>query len=73
MSERICTEEVRSSAVAGWKLSYTLLELDYFLVGHGVRLGNNGDQVHFGMQASHEFDVNLLQPVPALKGVLVSR
>ena len=37
------------------------LELGNLLVGEGICLGNNGNQVHFGVQLTHELDVNWLQ------------
>lgn len=42
--------------------TYALLELNDLLVCQRVRLGDHRDQVDFGVEAAHEFDVNLLQP-----------
>lgn len=36
-----------------------LLEEDDFFVGHGIRLGNDGDQVDLLVESSHELDVDL--------------
>jgi hypothetical protein len=39
-----------------------LLEGDDLLVRHGVGLGNDGNEVDFGVQATHKLDVDRLQP-----------
>lgn len=41
--------------------THALLEADDLLVRQGVGLGDNGDEIDFGVQALHEFDVNLLE------------
>ena len=45
------------------RAAYALLEADDLLVGQGVRLGDNRDQVDLSVQAAHELDINLLEPV----------
>jgi len=45
--------------------AYTLLEADNLLIGQGVRLGDDGDQVNLGVQAAHKLDIDLLEPVEA--------
>jgi hypothetical protein len=39
--------------------SYPFFEVRNLLVGHRVSLGNDRDQVDFGVQSAHEFNVNL--------------
>ena len=43
--------------------AYALLEADNLLVGQGVRLGDDGNQVHLGVEAAHNLDIDLLEPV----------
>lgn len=43
--------------------THALFESDNLIIGQGVGLGNDRYQIDFGMQAAHEFDVNLLQPI----------
>lgn len=42
-------------------MANALLERDDLVVGHGVGLSDDRDQVDFGVQASHEFDIDRLQ------------
>lgn len=49
-----------------WRIAreaYALLEADNLLVGQGVRLGDDGNQVHLGVEAAHNLDIDLLEPV----------
>lgn len=39
--------------------TYSLFERDDFVVGEGISLGNDGNKVDFGMEATHKFDINL--------------
>ncbi len=41
--------------------SYPLLEGGNFLVGHGITLGNDGNQVDLLMQSLHELDIQSLE------------
>jgi hypothetical protein len=43
--------------------THPLLEVGDFFVGQGIRLGNDGNEVDFGVQPTHEFNVNLLQTI----------
>lgn len=43
--------------------TYALLEQGDLLVGQGIGLGDNGDQVDLGVQAAHNLDVQRLQRV----------
>ena len=40
-----------------------LLEKSDFLVGQGIRFGNDRDEVDFGMQSAHELDIYRFQAV----------
>lgn len=42
---------------------YSLLEQSNLLIRQGISLGNDGDQVHFGVQTTHHLDVERLQRV----------
>lgn len=42
-------------------ITNTLLELEYFFIRESIGLSYDGDQVDFGMQSPHHFDVKLLQ------------
>lgn len=42
--------------------AYPVLEQGDLLLGQGVRLGNNGNEVDLLMQPPHEFDVDRFQP-----------
>ena len=52
-------------AVVGNVVEDPGLELGDLLVGHGVRLGNNGNQVDLLVQSTHELIVNGAQAVTA--------
>ena len=43
--------------------THPLLEVGDFFVGQGIRLGDDGNEIDFGVQPTHEFDVNLLQTI----------
>jgi hypothetical protein len=43
--------------------TYALLEANDLLVGQGVSLGNDGDQVNLSVKAAHNLDIDLLEPV----------
>jgi hypothetical protein len=43
--------------------AYSLLEHRDLLVGQGIGLGNDRNQVDFGVQAAHDFDVEGLEGV----------
>lgn len=45
------------------RCTYSGLEVGNLLIGEGIRLGNDGDQVDLGVQASHDLDVQRLQRV----------
>jgi hypothetical protein len=45
------------------KEAYSLLEQGNLLIRQGISLGNDGDQVHFGVQTTHHLDVQGLQRV----------
>jgi len=45
------------------RAAYALLETDDLLVGQGVGLGNDRDQINLGVQAAHELDIDLLESV----------
>jgi hypothetical protein len=40
-----------------------LLEFDDLLIGKGISLSDDGNEVDFGVESAHEFDINLLQGV----------
>lgn len=44
-------------------LTYPLLECGNFLVGHGITLGNNWDQVDLVVQSLHELDIKSFERV----------
>jgi len=44
----------------------TLLEESNLLLGEGVGLGNDGDEVDLGVQALHELNVDGLEPAGQL-------
>ena len=50
--------------------TYPRFELRDFLVGEGVRLSDDRDQVDASVQLAHELDVDGLQPVQGRYGVL---
>lgn len=56
-----CLED--ADLVVGNVAQDALLEFDDFLVREGISLGNHGDEVDFGVQLTHEFDINLLERV----------
>jgi hypothetical protein len=41
--------------------AYPSLECNNLLIGHGISLGNDWDQVDLGMQSAHDFDIQWLQ------------
>jgi len=45
------------------KAAYALFETDNLLIGQGVGLGNDRDQINLGVQAAHELDIDLLESV----------
>jgi hypothetical protein len=52
ISERIWREVSMGDVEVG-KEAYALLEADNLLVGQGICLGDDGDQVNLGVQAAH--------------------
>lgn len=54
-----------SIILIGWELgvSYSLLEQSNLLIGEGVCLGNDRDQVNLGVQSAHDLNVQRLQGV----------
>jgi hypothetical protein len=52
----------RLSPHEGWS-TYSLLECGDFLVGHGITLGNDWDQVDLVVQSLHELDIKSLERV----------
>ena len=70
MSARIYTcregelaSSLRSDERTALSVTYASLEVRDFLVGHGVCLGNDRDQVDLGVQAAHELNVERLEAV----------
>lgn len=49
------------------------LELRHFLVGQGIGLGDDGDEVHARMQPAHELDVQGFQAVGERGGTVRAR
>lgn len=43
--------------------TYSLLEQSNLLIGQGIGLGNDGDQVDLGVQAAHDLDIQRLEGV----------
>lgn len=46
-----------------YETPYTLLERCNLLIGEGIGLGDDWDEVDFGVQPAHDFDVKRLQRV----------
>lgn len=44
-------------------LTYSSFEVNNLLIGQSVCFGDNGNQIDFGVESSHKFDVNLLQAI----------
>ena len=64
MSARICgIVSVCKLAPSGRASTYTLLEGRDLVVGEGVRLGDDWDEVDLGVQAAHDLDIERLQRV----------
>jgi hypothetical protein len=61
-----CRQGSRNNGLAsmGKKLDdccYPLLKVCNLLVGHGISLGDNRDQIDFCVQSAHKLNVNLLE------------
>lgn len=62
MSARIYVEKLSATVCnEGLRRAYAGLEISNFFIRQGISLGNNGNQVNFGVQLPHELDINRLQ------------